>query len=155
LDRLDRDDCPAPGKIPVLVVCCDGTGNEFVADNNSNVVKLYSTLVINADQRAYYHPGVDTMSQPGETGEVTALGALMEIAASALKLSLLEVVIGTAKLLFRNTSQNLQSRVGQLAFGSGILEIVRSAYAFLMSTYEETTEFFYSVPAVEHTVSEL
>jgi len=95
------------------------------------------------------------MSQPGETGEVTALGALMEIAASALKLSLLEVVIGTAKLLFRNTSQNLQSRVGQLAFGSGILEIVRSAYAFLMSTYEETTEFFYSVPAVEHTVSEL
>ncbi len=53
-----------------IVVCCDGTGNEFVADNNSNVVKLYSTLIINADQRAYYHPGVGTMGAPTAHGFV-------------------------------------------------------------------------------------
>src|SRR5207237_8744578 len=44
-----------------IVICCDGTGNEF-GDSNSNVVKLYHTLVIdNISQVGYYHPGVGTM----------------------------------------------------------------------------------------------
>jgi len=46
-----------------IVVCCDGTGNEF-GEANSNVVKLYSTLVINREQVGYYHPGVGTMGAP-------------------------------------------------------------------------------------------
>ena len=45
------------------MICCDGTGNEF-GDCNSNVVKLYSTLCINASQVGYYHPGVGTMGAP-------------------------------------------------------------------------------------------
>lgn len=47
-----------------IVVCCDGTGNAFGGDDNSNVVKLYSTLVINEEQVGYYHPGVGTMGAP-------------------------------------------------------------------------------------------
>ncbi|HXP70761.1 MAG TPA: DUF2235 domain-containing protein [Candidatus Dormibacteraeota bacterium] len=43
-----------------IVICCDGTGNEF-GDHNSNVIKLYKTLVHSATQIAYYHPGVGTM----------------------------------------------------------------------------------------------
>src|SRR5215469_15207254 len=43
-----------------IVICCDGTGNEF-GDRNSNVIKLYKMLICNADQVAYYHPGVGTM----------------------------------------------------------------------------------------------
>src|SRR5260221_220320 len=43
-----------------IVICCDGTRNEFGAEN-SNVVKLYKTLVCDASQIAYYHPGVGTM----------------------------------------------------------------------------------------------
>ena len=43
-----------------IVLCCDGTGNEF-GDRNSNVVKLYKTLICDSDQIAYYHPGVGTM----------------------------------------------------------------------------------------------
>src|SRR3954447_2878212 len=46
-----------------IVICCDGTGNEF-RDRKSNVVKLYSTLTIDQDQVAYYHPGVGTMGAP-------------------------------------------------------------------------------------------
>ena len=46
-----------------IVVCCDGTGNEF-GDNNSNVVKLCSMLVTNERQVTYYHPGVGTMGSP-------------------------------------------------------------------------------------------
>ena len=47
-----------------IVICCDGTGNEF-GDTNSNVVKLYGTLVIAPGiQVGYYHPGVGTMGAP-------------------------------------------------------------------------------------------
>jgi uncharacterized protein (DUF2235 family) len=48
-----------------LVICCDGTANEFARDN-TNVVKLYSTLLQDrADQCTYYHPGIGTMEPPG------------------------------------------------------------------------------------------
>jgi uncharacterized protein (DUF2235 family) len=48
-----------------IVVCCDGTANEF-ARNNTNVVKLFSTLVHDpAQQVVYYHPGLGTMEPPG------------------------------------------------------------------------------------------
>ncbi len=60
----------APTKKPKnIVVCCDGTGNEF-CDSNSNVVKLYTAMLVNNDQVAYYHPGVGTM------GSTTARNAL-------------------------------------------------------------------------------
>jgi uncharacterized protein (DUF2235 family) len=43
-----------------IVVCCDGTGNEF-GESKSNVVKLYMMLVHDDSQVSYYHPGVGTM----------------------------------------------------------------------------------------------
>jgi uncharacterized protein (DUF2235 family) len=43
-----------------IVLCCDGTGNEF-GDHNSNVIKLYKMLTSGSDQVTYYHPGVGTM----------------------------------------------------------------------------------------------
>lgn len=43
-----------------IVICCDGTGNQF-GEENSNVVKLYKTIVRDESQVAYYHPGVGTM----------------------------------------------------------------------------------------------
>jgi uncharacterized protein (DUF2235 family) len=44
-----------------IVICCDGTGNEF-GTRNSNVVKLFSVLEIHPDtQVAYYDPGLGTM----------------------------------------------------------------------------------------------
>src|SRR3569833_2394581 len=48
-----------------IVICCDGTGNEF-GDSNSNVVKLYTALQVDAEQIAYYHPGVGTMGDPNQ-----------------------------------------------------------------------------------------
>src|ERR1700761_6006649 len=48
-----------------IVICCDGTGNEF-GDSNSNVVKLYTTLEVDAAQVAYYHPGGGTMGDPNQ-----------------------------------------------------------------------------------------
>jgi len=53
-----------------IVVCCDGTGNQYGAEN-SNVVKLYWTLSAQDKQVAYYHPGVGTM---GSRSALTAIG---------------------------------------------------------------------------------
>jgi uncharacterized protein (DUF2235 family) len=48
-----------------LVVCCDGTANEFARDR-TNVVKLFFTLVHDPiRQVVFYHPGVGTMEPPG------------------------------------------------------------------------------------------
>jgi uncharacterized protein (DUF2235 family) len=53
-----------------IVVCCDGTGNQYGVEN-SNVVKLYWTLSAQDRQVAYYHPGVGTM---GARNALTAIG---------------------------------------------------------------------------------
>ena len=53
-----------------IVICCDGTGNEF-GDRNSNVVKLYQMLALGPTQVAYYHPGVGTM---GARSALTRIG---------------------------------------------------------------------------------
>jgi uncharacterized protein (DUF2235 family) len=54
-----------------IVVCCDGTGNEY-GDENSNVIKLYKMLRLEpGKQVAYYHPGVGTM---GAKNALSAIG---------------------------------------------------------------------------------
>ncbi len=49
-----------------IVICCDGTGNQF-GPENSNVVKLYTCLTVDREQVAYYHPGVGTMGAPNRS----------------------------------------------------------------------------------------
>ena len=54
-----------------IVVCCDGTANEFARDR-TNVIKLYSTLVQDTGaQVAYYHPGIGTMEPFGALSPIT------------------------------------------------------------------------------------
>lgn len=36
-----------------IVICCDGTGDQF-EENNSNVVKLYSRLIIQSGIQTAY-----------------------------------------------------------------------------------------------------
>src|SRR6185437_650955 len=60
-----------------LILCCDGTANEFKRDR-TNVVKLYYSLARDADQITYYHPGV---------GTAPAVGALTWIGKTATKLA--------------------------------------------------------------------
>jgi len=42
-----------------IVVCCDGTGNEF-GENNTNVVETYALAKKSASQAVFYDPGVGT-----------------------------------------------------------------------------------------------
>jgi len=60
-----------------IVICCDGTGNEF-GDRNSNVVELYSTLIVDGRRQiAYYHPGVGTMGAPTATNRLSKLWSVL------------------------------------------------------------------------------
>jgi uncharacterized protein (DUF2235 family) len=48
-----------------IVLCCDGTANEF-AQNKTNVVKLFYTLEHDSPRQVtFYHPGLGTMEAPG------------------------------------------------------------------------------------------
>lgn len=45
-----------------IVVCCDGTGNEY-GDCNSDVMKLYRMVIRDDTQQiGYYNPGLGTLS---------------------------------------------------------------------------------------------
>ena len=56
-----------------IVICCDGTANEFAHDR-TNVIKLYSTLVLDTDRQvAYYHPGIGTMEPFGALSPITRM----------------------------------------------------------------------------------
>jgi uncharacterized protein (DUF2235 family) len=48
-----------------VVVCCDGTANEFATDH-TNVLKLFRVLDNDTSRQvAFYHPGVGTMEAVG------------------------------------------------------------------------------------------
>ena len=55
-----------------LVLCLDGTGNEF-GESNSNVVKLYATLTKSERQVCYYHPGLGTQGDPNALTKLAKL----------------------------------------------------------------------------------
>ena len=99
-----------PGKN--IVICCDGTGNDFSAPNptanpadgrNSNVVKLYTALKIDNEQVGYYHPGVGTMGAPTAT----------------------------------HAWSREWSKIKGLAFGAGFGDNVLDAYRYLMEVYDD------------------
>jgi uncharacterized protein (DUF2235 family) len=54
----------AMGSLPVsknIVVCYDGTGNEY-GRNNTNVVGTFEAILRDQDQIAFYDPGIGTFS---------------------------------------------------------------------------------------------
>jgi uncharacterized protein (DUF2235 family)/acyl carrier protein len=49
-----------------IIICCDGTGNEY-GRNNTNVVSAFQALTRDEDQIAFYDPGVGTFDALGKT----------------------------------------------------------------------------------------
>ena len=63
-----------------VVLCCDGTANEFAQDR-TNVVKLFYALEHSPQQAVYYHPGLGTMEPPGAlTGFAKGVTKLLGLA---------------------------------------------------------------------------
>lgn len=60
-----------------IVICCDGTGNEY-GNLNSNVVHLYQALIQDDGRQAcYYHPGVGTEGSPTSHNKLEAFFAII------------------------------------------------------------------------------
>ena len=83
-----------------IVVCCDGTANEF-EKNRTNVVKLFRALAKDpVSQVCYYHPGIGTMAAPGF---VTKIGVkLAEIAGLAFGYGLNNDICDAYTFISRN-----------------------------------------------------
>lgn len=55
-----------PGFGRNIVICCDGTGNEY-GKNNTNVVIAFQSFIRDEEQLAFYDPGVGTFDALGHT----------------------------------------------------------------------------------------
>jgi uncharacterized protein (DUF2235 family) len=83
-----------------IVVCCDGTANEFKRDR-TNVVKLFFTVVKDPGvQSCYYQPGIGTMAAPGFVTKAGAKAA--ELAGLAFGYGLNEDIAHAYSFLCKN-----------------------------------------------------
>lgn len=62
-----------------IVICCDGTGNQF-GEHNTNVVNSYQLLTHDETQATYYDPGLGTFSVAGHTRLGKKIGELLGLA---------------------------------------------------------------------------
>ncbi len=52
-----------------IIICCDGTSNKL-ADDHTNVVRLFQVAVKDSSQIAFYDPGVGTMAAPDQKSAI-------------------------------------------------------------------------------------
>jgi uncharacterized protein (DUF2235 family) len=97
-----------------IVICLDGTGNEFGL-NNSNVVKLYQTLKSDSAQLAYYHPGLGTMGSPGAWSKLAAWWT--KVLGQAIGFGLAETIGDAYQFLMNNFEED--DRVYIFGFSRG------------------------------------
>ena len=66
--------CRGAARMPKnVVLCCDGTANEFAKDR-TNVVKLFFALARDPTRQvSYYHPGLGTMEPPAALTKATRI----------------------------------------------------------------------------------
>jgi uncharacterized protein (DUF2235 family) len=60
-----------------IVICCDGTNNQFAGDY-TNVIRTYRVSRQNAEQTAFYDPGVGTMPEPWWTSQLGKRWAMLK-----------------------------------------------------------------------------
>ena len=88
-----------------IVICCDGTHNEFGAVN-TNVVKVYKAMVCDSSQIGYYHPGVGTI---GARSALTGIGRWWtKVIGLAFGYGLSDNVADAYQFLMRNFQQGDQ-----------------------------------------------
>jgi uncharacterized protein (DUF2235 family) len=101
-----------------LVVCLDGTNNEFGAQN-TNVVRLFQALAEDpARQCRYYDPGVGTMGYPGALTRV--MQKVTQVLGLAFGLGVTQNVIDAYQFLMRRYQDG--DRIFIFGFSRGALE---------------------------------
>ena len=100
-----------------VVVCCDGTANQFTQDN-TNVIKLYASLISDpAQQVIFYHPGVGTWEAPGA---LTSVGRALTIAAGqAVGYGLAGDIAAAYEFVMNNYKPDQDDRLFLFGFSRG------------------------------------
>lgn len=131
-----------------IVICCDGTGNQFGRDN-TNAVKLHSMLKFNATQVTYYNRGVGTFSiRPALVRPIESFNKTVSLALGA---GLKHIVCEAYEFLVSNFEEG--DRVYLFGFSRGAYTVrvvaamikafgvLRSANAHLVSDALQLLEF--------------
>jgi uncharacterized protein (DUF2235 family) len=110
-----------------IVICCDGTANEFAGDR-TNVVKLYYTLEQDPrTQIAFYHPGLGTMEPVGAL--TTTTRAITRVLGMAMGYGLSNDVRDAYIFLMNNYQENDQVYLFGFSRGSYTARAVCSLLA--------------------------
>jgi uncharacterized protein (DUF2235 family) len=88
-----------------IVICCDGTSNEF-GKVDTNVVRLVQVLDQSPTQLVYYGPGVGTMAAPGAMGRPARM--LSKLSGLAFGAGLLRNVAQAYKFLMERWEPGVQ-----------------------------------------------
>ncbi|KAF8600993.1 hypothetical protein BDV93DRAFT_446563 [Ceratobasidium sp. AG-I] len=81
-----------------LVVCIDGTSNQF-SDKNTNVIELYSHIKKDDSQLTYYNSGIGTFAEPSWRSYTYMKQVLDNVIDLAIAWNLEKVIIGAYRWL--------------------------------------------------------
>ena len=98
-----------------IIICCDGTGNDF-GKENSNIVKLFSFLKKDAEKQiVYYDPGVGTLSTYNSFNPLTK--KLKYILGQAFGYGISDNIMEAYKFLMKNYQEG--DKVFMFGFSRG------------------------------------
>ncbi|CEL61972.1 putative protein YEL023C OS=Saccharomyces cerevisiae (strain ATCC 204508 / S288c) GN=YEL023C PE=4 SV=1 [Rhizoctonia solani AG-1 IB] len=95
---LDQHGPPGSTKGRKLVVCIDGTSNQY-SDKNTNVIELYSAIKKDTNQLTYYNSGVGTYAKPSWRSYTYLKQVLNNVIDLAIAWNLEKVIIGAYRWL--------------------------------------------------------
>ncbi|TDL30078.1 hypothetical protein BD410DRAFT_850420 [Rickenella mellea] len=103
-----------------LVVCIDGTSNQFGA-KNTNVVELYSQLVKSDEQLTYYNSGIGTYAKPSWRSFKYFLQVIENKIDLAIAIHFERIVLGAYRWLVENYREN--DRTFLFGFSRGAYQV--------------------------------
>ena len=104
-----------------IVICCDGTGSEY-GSNNTNVVETFQLVEKDAEQVAYYDPGVGTGGWEYREGATGKLRAMSDKATGTGLQRNVEDAYRRISYLWRSTSVGNPSPTGTVAESMSALD---------------------------------
>ncbi|KAF8588043.1 hypothetical protein K439DRAFT_1336270 [Ramaria rubella] len=103
-----------------LVVCIDGTSNQF-GPNNTNVIELYSQLVQSENQLTYYNSGIGTYAKPSWKSLSYAKQVIDHKIDLAIAWNLERIVMAAYRWLSDNYREN--DRIFLFGFSRGAYQV--------------------------------
>ncbi|KAF8805056.1 hypothetical protein BYT27DRAFT_6682806 [Phlegmacium glaucopus] len=144
------NNCLAQGRN--LVICIDGTSNQF-GQRNTNVIELYNRLLKNKDQLTYYDSGIGTYAAPSSKSWNHWKQVIYNKIDVAIAWNFDEIVINAYGWLAQNYQPN--DRIFLFGFSRGAYQVRTLAgmidkVGLIHKGYERQIPFAYEIYADDH-----